>query len=415
MRLNELFEVPKSYVITEPKIRYYSSLVPLNSILKRVSLINFIKSIDDKIIDLDKIIPNENSVNTSHLYKPVYTYTEDKDVINCYVTSDEVLAHTLKGLCVICSEVIGRVDLEVEFYGGDEDVNEYVKEWDIHSNVIICRLASMIQFMEMIYLIEREVEIDLIKKLLTKSELSRIDKDAKVEEDVLRDMLLKNHNYSRSEFEQNIQLQNQVGTYYIQSANVFYKGKDITLVQLPWGYTLSRNLLNSVFNVNPAINKLGVIGGVGYIAEKSKDLDIDDIFIPEALVDLRGEAVDVNNHLSKNSKGIYPEIFYKKKIEDGKIKTLVPEIKKFQYTDEVLDRNNGVSAYDMETAGFFEVLREYPDTKRGIAMYTMDKELDNIHLGDTYYYEKFLREFYSRFNRGKYVCFSLVLDFICEM
>lgn len=64
----------------------------------------------------------------------------------------------------------------------------------------------------------------------------------------------------------------------------------------------------------------------------------------------------------------------------------------------------------MEMAGFMNGIGN-KKVKKAAVFYTMDKELEGIHLGDTYYHEPFLSDLFGKFERGKFNCFEIIENF----
>lgn len=51
---------------------------------------------------------------------------------------------------------------------------------------------------------------------------------------------------------------------------------------LPWGLELADELIKAVYQINPNIAKIGLVGGVGYIGNGV--CNVDDTFIPDSLL-----------------------------------------------------------------------------------------------------------------------------------
>lgn len=51
---------------------------------------------------------------------------------------------------------------------------------------------------------------------------------------------------------------------FFYGANFTYKGKRVSAVMLPWGLQLANELVNALYILKPAIEKVVIIGGVGF-------------------------------------------------------------------------------------------------------------------------------------------------------
>jgi len=51
---------------------------------------------------------------------------------------------------------------------------------------------------------------------------------------------------------------------FFYGANFTFKGKRISAVMLPWGLQLANDLVNTLYMLNPTIQKVVIIGGVGF-------------------------------------------------------------------------------------------------------------------------------------------------------
>lgn len=69
---------------------------------------------------------------------------------------------------------------------------------------------------------------------------------------------------------------------FIYGINFEYRGVNISAVMLPWGLELADELIKALYQINPNIAKIGLVGGVGYIGNGV--CNVDDIFIPDSLL-----------------------------------------------------------------------------------------------------------------------------------
>ena len=69
---------------------------------------------------------------------------------------------------------------------------------------------------------------------------------------------------------------------FIYGINFKYHGVNISAVMLPWGLELADELIKALYQVNPKISKIGLIGGVGYVGNGV--CIVDDIFLPDSIL-----------------------------------------------------------------------------------------------------------------------------------
>ena len=407
--LLELFTIPCTYELSEGTARYYSSLTPEWNIIKQLDAVTFVVGFDSPPPNAREL-PHHNAVNT-HLFKPRY-FVQGTDYKNifCIVPNKEVLAHALRSLAVIASHV-GRENITVSAEETGQKYADYTAGWRIEDRVIFGWRDSFIKFLKVLWLLENNIELSSVKKLVQELE-NRLKTPEKQVLDEISVLLYREIGFHLSDFERHFNITYQdSSTPCISSANLDVHGVRISIVQLTWGRTLSQEMMQSLLNINPHVRRMGFVGGIGYA--KNDDMQLDDIFLPEALVTQNDSGKFHTTALTNNIFNVAENTYFnKKRVSVGSIKTVVPQIGVLSNTASFKDAADLIDGFDMEFEGFFDVLKKYPSIEYASAHYIMDIPSKGYSLGDTYYHEPYLEKFFKTFNRGKYSCFERVLNFV---
>jgi hypothetical protein len=193
-------------------------------------------------------------------------------------------------------------------------------------------------------------------------------------------------------------------------ANFKIENCPISAIQLPWGYSMTSKMMKFILNkVN--IEKIGIVGGVGYIGNKKAK--IDDIFYPKNLVSFNNKynriiVVPIANKIFDLPKKAY---FFRKNVFEGNIFTVKPKIGKLSYTKNIQGYES-IHAYDMEKAAFINSMKNFKKINIASCYYIMDFPYTKLDLGGTYYSYNFLKKLFNQKNRGKYYCYERILHFL---
>lgn len=410
----ELFSVTNGYSLNEERYRYYSSLIPEISILKKCRKISFL--LDLKCPLVKERLEYNNPINT-HLFKPKFYAGKNNDSIICYVQSIEILSHTLRALFIFCklrlkiNPLINFCFFDIKI---DKIIDKIIDKWVVNDLVLIGRVESVINFLRLFYLLEeKQLDFTEIKRIFVALEKRRLGNYVYDYNEL--DNLLKQKEKILNEVDSKLSIKRLTSfSPYIIGVNFKYLNKKITCIQLPWGFTLAKNLLLSLFKKNKRIRKIAIVGGIGYVGKFFDKASVDDIFIPEGIVlgdDLRGyKKRDIKNNafLYKN------EYFNYKKIFCGFIKTVIPRIGEISNTKNLKEgiEKGIIDGIDMELEGFLEVISKYPFVSFFSSYYIMDIPAMGLGLGYTYYNIYFIKQLLSNFERGKYVCLEKALKFL---
>lgn len=409
--LTDLFAIPETYVLTESTARYYGSLTPSLDVMKRMRAIHYEVTFDAPPPTAHPL-PYENDVNV-HLFKPkFFADAPDASEVRCIVPCPEVLAHSLRSLAAF-SHSLGRRDIAVTIAENHRPYRELCDGWKISDHVILCWRESFLKFLRVHWLLEHGVNPAYVQELVCELENRLKEPDAeamtRLAEGIRRD-----HGLRLDDFESTFDIRHQLTPNPCVASSVLkYKDKDITLIQLSWGRALSREIAKAVVAMNPAVAKIGSVGGIGYA--KDDHLSLDDIFLPRGLVvaDDRGsfQTRDFPNHIFGAPDNTH---FRGKNVSEGYMKTVVPTIGVLSNTAAFKDKIDLITGFDMELEGFREVLDRHPHIRHASAHYIMDLPFRGLSLGDTYYHRPYLERFFRTFNRGKYHCFERMLSFMTQ-
>ena len=182
----------------------------------------------------------------------------------------------------------------------------------------------------------------------------------------------------------------------------------ITVIQLPWGYSMSIGMMKFIKAKNRQIKKVGIVGGIGYVGKEK--VKIDDVFVPKNLIKVE-DGQPVHTALENGISNL-PETGYlfKKRFVSGNIYSVRPILGKLSYTKHIRDLEE-IHAYDMEKEAITKLLKN-SNIEMASCYYVMDFPYTNLDLGGTYYSYRFLKKLFGKSNRGKYYCFERILYFL---
>lgn len=403
--LRDLFKIPRDHSLTENDIRYHSSLIPNLSILEKTKAINFKVTLGNpsKINDVELL--HHNSVN-SHIFKPKY-FQQDKEILTCFVSSREMLTHTLRSLALI-NHIYYKKDIWISALDALDKYEYYSDSWKINSRILIGRVESVINFLRMQWLLENGVlKNNDLQDLFREIELTRLNNENKI--GLIENKYLGRVGVSFDEIDKNLKLEIfKSRSPYIGMANFEVSGTSISVVQLPWGYSMTIQMMKFLL-AKRDIEKIGIVGGVGYLG--GGKARIDDIFYPENLILVNGKAIamiPIGNRVFDLPPKNY---FFKKNIVRGNIFSVVPRLGRISYTKHIRDLDS-IHAYDMEKAAFVKKIKDSSKISMASCYYIMDFPYTKLDLGGTYYSYDFLKKLFNTKNRGKYYCFERILYFL---
>lgn len=406
MLLSDISAVPHTYSLSPSKLRYWNSLVPEYCILENIKKITIVESFfTDKPADLSNwaYVKHQNSINT-HLFKPRYYVNKVGDELIVYCASKEIIAHTVRALSVVASCMYyPNITVEIGKEPGDIADLDF---GELKKNVLVCRIPSYLDFMKILYLLRTGVPKSEVKKHFIAKELARLNSSLQSSlDDHIEKIGGKTYDFEKI-FKLKI---HKTKSPYFFTASLVFDEKEISLLQLPWGITLSESMLERAFESN-GIKKLGFVGGAGCIGKNHGS--VDDAFYVNNIVlgnDYDGyEIKEIDNSLLKSPDNTY---FTDKNVVHGNIKTVTPKLGALSTTAQYKNGMEFIFAFDMEFEGFYKAFKN-KKIEVGAVHYYMDKENVGVELGDTYYYEPFLRDLLSNFNRGKYFCFEKVTNWL---
>lgn len=407
--IRKIFTGNEQKKLTEPEVNYYGSLTPSWELLRHTRKINFLIGFNNDPLSIPLV--HQNNIN-NHIFKPQYFTTSSPGVLDCYCASEDIYNHTLRGLYMSmnhldCPEIEMSVNHihEGNFYSD-------LSSWTIHNSILFCRPESFLEFVLIEWLSEKGVDLEKIESVVTSVEMNRlvtkwtsdhlINHSRKELEDIGLDV---------TEFLTHYKIEHQKSANpYLKSVNLKYRDKDVTLIQLTWGISLSRELLQNILNLNPHIEKVGIVGGVGYVGQDNVELD--DIFVPKNLGVLSDGSLALHDLHNKVLETKENKIFADKKVTSGTVVTVIPERGKTSYTEKFNSVEQMVDAHEMELEGFLEILKQHPNIVVGMVYYIMDIPKRNLYLGSSYYNISYLNKLFSTFNRGKLYCMEKIANFL---
>lgn len=405
--LKKLFKIPNGHVLTKNDIRYHGSLIPNLKILREIKLIDFKVTLKSPNKKYQEVLHN-NSVNT-HIFKPKY-FQKTEEKLVCYVSSREVLAHTLRSLAFFSNQYEYN-DIQITAVDLLDKYHDFLGKWPIRENVLIARVESVINFLRMVWLIDKKIiKKRDINKLFKEIELSRLkignqpNVISGIEKKYLKQVVL-----SFAVIDKDLKLKRYKSkSPYIEMADLIVNGSPVSIVQLPWGYSMSVKMMKFLLNKNKEIKKVGIVGGIGYLGKEK--VKIDDVFVPKNLIKISGHRpvpVIIENEILNLPETNY---LFKKRLISGNIYSVRPRLGKLSYTKHVRGLGE-IHAYDMEKEAILKLVKS-SKIKMASCYYVMDFPYTSQDLGGTYYSYEFLQKLFSKNNRGKYYCFERILHFL---
>jgi len=397
MKITDYFKIYQNKFDDPGEAAYHGSLVPYDAIAQEIKKITFYVEYDNHLKSLPEI-HHRNQVN-SHIFKPRYYSTNQIGAIECSVPNKQVFIHTLRSLAFWFFFHYNK-DVEISISYKKEKYINHCNGWKIGANVFIGRSESVLNCLRYLTLLNLGYPREIINKLILEQENNRLKQVSVSENDYFRraDEVLKVDHY-------------KTNNPRISLINCIYKNKPLSLVQLPWGIDMSKDLVQALFEINPKIEKIGVVGGIGYVG--SQAVSVDDIMIPETLTlgnDFLGYTVlYLNNNFSPPSHLLLSR---QKRICSGSLYTIVPQ-ENVQSNSYLVANNGGtIDGFDMELAGFVKALKNHPETKTSYVYYIMDIPEKGLGLGQTYYNLEFLSVLFSNVNRGKHYCIESTINYL---
>lgn len=410
--LSKIFNIPKNHVLSPGDIAYHSSLTPLLNVLKNITKLYFVVSIENHLPNkFFKRIANQNDIN-HHLFKPKYYQCDKSDEIYCYVPSNDVLIHTLRSIALLSHFVNKKNDILINVNYKKLCYSQLKKDWYFHERLLISRVQSALSFFRLLWLANySKVSWSEIKEISLIIEKSRIYSSIRDYGRYVEQKYLNKYSLSFKQIDEYLKINTEfTNSEYLEIVNLVYSGIPITIIQLQWGCYLTESLLKIILNSRSKVKKIGIVGGVGYVGKNEKT-NIDDIFIPTSLITSSNELKFLNNLALtiKNNK-----YFNNKNIHKGSLKTIRPRLGLLSYKKSFLKEGESLcDAVDMEKEAFMKLL-DQKNIKWASMYYIMDTPLKGINLGDTYYNKQYLIKLFSNFNRGKYYCYEKIINFLLD-
>lgn len=390
------------------KLNYIYSLLPAQEVLDSIKKIDIVITTD--VDGSLSHIRHRNPIN-NHQYKPIYIKSQKKNHLFCYVATPIIASHVYKGW-QIYSEVSGK-KYKITLLPSVETDKIYslhaknlIRKLGIKENIVFARLDSFIGFLRMKKLIEDyKVSKKNVDKLFIELELHRLKhglltihyKDIytrilgkKLFEKILKELPLDPIYEGR----------------YLWGQNIIYNDKEFTVINLPWGRDLAETIAK--FLPLKKIKNIYLIGGVGSIDE---NIEIDEIFVPTAVVDKENSRFIIKNKFEELNNNLIFKNF-SKRISKGVLCCIDSSLGSKSGSSKEA-KANGISAFDMESVGFLKVVNE-ADINLFMIYYIMDLPLKGLGLSSTYYSRTFLKKLFSKPDRGKYFCFNAVINEILK-
>lgn len=161
--------------------------------------------------------------------------------------------------------------------------------------------------------------------------------------------------------------------------------------------------------LNPFIERVANVGGVGYLG--SADAHLDDAVIPAYYAATprasNSSFRQINGHERRQPAALHFDV---PTVHGGVLHSVIPTLGKLSNSKEL--EGTPVDMIDMEVGGLLAALRQREDIRHAAYHYIMDLPRRGSSLGDTYYHRPYLEQLFSRFPRGKYACFERALHFL---
>lgn len=401
-KLRDFYDVKTDPTIFDGDIPYTGSLTTNWDRLKEIKKIKFfVGYINPHINQVE--IKHQNQTN-SHIFKPIFHSQENSHELHCHVLTEDILLHTLNGIAKALYWLKAGNDIDIKIDFGNELFSDLTNDWKVHDNVVIGRKESLEVFIRLLWLLDNKIiDFDKFKEISLNLEAARLQPT---------DNLKYDEYFKLADKELGLIEQSNI-SLVAQSSNLKYLNKNITFVQLSWGQIMTNDLFSRLYEINPKIKKIAMIGGAGYSG--SDDVDIDDIFYPTSVVsgnDSNGYSKMMIDNLALKEDS--NKLFNNKKITSGSMYSIVQNKGVISNYNLIKNNNGIINAFDMEMESICKIVTNHPNTKFLAACYIMDLPAKKLDLGNTYYNLEFLTKLFSNFNRGKYFCMEKALQFITK-
>lgn len=401
-KLRDFYDVKTDPTIFDGDIPYTGSLTPNWDRLKEINKIKFFVGYINPHINQGEI-KHQNQTN-SHIFKPIFHNQENSRELHCHVLTKDILLHTLNGIAKTLYWLKAGNDIDIEIDFGQELFTDLTYDWNIYDNVVVGRKESLEIFIRLLWLLDNKIiDFGKFEEISLNLEAARLQPT---------DNLKYDEYFKLADKELGLTEQSNV-SLVAQSSNLKYLNKNITFVQLSWGQTMTNDLFSRLYEINPNITKIAMIGGAGYNGFDS--VDIDDIFYPTSVIsgnDSEGYSKRViNNSALTEGKN---ELFNNKKVTQGSMYSIIQRKGVISNYNLIKNNDGRIDAFDMEMDSICKIIANHPDTKFLAACYIMDLPAKKLDLGNTYYNFEFLTKLFSNFNRGKYFCMEKALQFITK-
>lgn len=397
MKLEDYFKVYQNKFNDTGEASYHGSLVPHDGIVGEVNKINFFIEYDNHLKHLPEI-HHRNQVN-SHIFKPRYYHSGEKGAIECSVPNQQVFIHTLRSLSFWFFHH-SRKEIEINATTKSEKYLDYCHGWKINPLVMVGRVESVLNCLRYLVLDDLGYSRETVNQLILEQENAR-----------LKQLQIPESSYFKQADEVLQTLRFQFDNPRITLVNCIYKNKPLSFVQLPWGVDMTRDLVSALFEINPNIRKLGVVGGIGYVGASA--VSVDDIMIPETLV--RGDDLTEYKVIHLNNRFVHSnhlQLSRQKRTCGGSLYSVVPEKDVPSNSYRVVNNGGKIDGFDMELSGFVEGMMDHPGVSTSYAYYIMDLPEKGLGLGQTYYDFEFLSGLFSSVNRGKHYCIESTINYL---
>lgn len=396
MKLSDFFKVYQDKFNDPGEASYHGSLVPNDGVAGEIERINFYIEYDNHLKHLSEI-HHRNQTN-SHIFKPRYYYSV-KGTVECSVPNQQVFIHTLRSLSFWFLHH-SKKDIEIEVSIKEEKYADNCKDWDVKPQVIIGRVDSVLNCLRYLVISELGYSRELIDRIILEQENSR-----------LKNTLLPDNPHFKEADKVLRTFRYPTENPRISLVNCIYKGKSVSIVQLPWGVDMTKDLVIALFEKNPNIRKMGIVGGIGYVG--SSAVSVDDIMIPETLIlgddFTEYKVIHLNNSFVPSNHLLLSR---QKRTCGGSLYSVIPEKNVPSNSYRVANNGGVIDGFDMELSGFVEGVREHPGVSTSYAYYIMDLPEKGLGLGQTYYNFEFLSGLFSSVNRGKHYCIESTINYL---
>jgi hypothetical protein len=147
--LADLYPQLNTIKLEDLDVSHLASLTPQWDILKDFNQLFFTITLN-RSKHFSRLLA-ENPVNI-HRFKP-WIYPIDHNSLAIEVASMEVLAQTLKAMA-IAYKALSTNDVEIYVEHTPYTYSHFVRDWQVHDNVIICRVESFLDFLEIMQMFE---------------------------------------------------------------------------------------------------------------------------------------------------------------------------------------------------------------------------------------------------------------------